>query len=146
MKLTKDMGEGYYLTYRNVSNAIGGYHSVNITINRYDDKWYYCEINDKFGNFNDYPGITPGKWKDKVVGPVYAATRFVLSMTEFVNGECGVMWMLQPDGRYFEDEDGFGGDDREEIKLYSIMDAHGHFLTPFDETEIFSDRKWLMIW
>lgn len=137
-----DIGEGYYITYRTVSNGLGGYHPVNITINRYDDEWYYYEINDKFGNFNDFPGIENGKWKEKVGRHYYEAVQYVFDMTEFSNNKSVVCWMLQPDGRYFEDEEGFGGEDYDEILLYSIVDSAGHFLIPFTEKKIENNGKW----
>jgi len=42
-----------------------------------------------------------------------------------------VEWTLQPDGRYFEDEDGFGAENCEEITLYSYIDTNGIFTEPF---------------
>ena len=142
VNVEKDMGEGYYVAYRSVSNGMGGYQSVNLTINRYDDKWYYYEVSDKFGNFNDYPGEVSGKWEDELELPFFIAARFLLEMTKFEDGKCCVKWMVQPDGRYFEDE-GFGGEDYEEIWLYAIMDTTGHFLTPFSEKDPFPDKNYV---
>jgi hypothetical protein len=47
------------------------------------------------------------------------------------DGKAEVEWVLQPDGRYFEDEDGFGAENCEEITLYSYLDTNGVFTEPF---------------
>ena len=38
---------------------------------------------------------------------------------------------IQPDGRYWMDEDGFGMEDDEEIWLCADIDEEGRFITPF---------------
>lgn len=40
-------------------------------------------------------------------------------------------WMVQPDGRYWEDEYGFGRSFDEEIILYAYLNNNGSFITPF---------------
>ena len=47
------------------------------------------------------------------------------------NGLIALSWMLYPDGRYFEDEDGFGGEDNDELKVYCIMDDNLEVVRPF---------------
>jgi len=42
-----------------------------------------------------------------------------------------VLWMIQPDGRYWEDEDGYGAEPDEEITLYTYLDKEGNFTAPF---------------
>ncbi len=46
------------------------------------------------------------------------------------------LWVIQPDGRYYEDEDGFGGESQEEITLFARMDGNGAFVTQFRLCEI----------
>ena len=41
-------------------------------------------------------------------------------------------WQIQPDGRYWEDEDGFGGTNDEEVTLYTYVDENGKFTGPFE--------------
>ena len=50
---------------------------------------------------------------------------------EYKDGKASVEWTLQPDGGYFEDEDGFGGENCEEITLCSHIDTNGIFTEPF---------------
>jgi len=41
-------------------------------------------------------------------------------------------WQIQPDGRYWEDEDGFGGTNDEEVTLFTYVDENGDFTGPFE--------------
>ena len=47
------------------------------------------------------------------------------------DGRCIFIWQIQPDGRYWEDDDGFGGTSDEEINLYAPLDEMGNFTEPF---------------
>ena len=47
------------------------------------------------------------------------------------NGLIALSWMLYPDGRYFEDEDGFGGEDNDELTVYCVMDEDLNVVRPF---------------
>ena len=47
------------------------------------------------------------------------------------NGIFALSWMLYPDGRYFEDEDGFGGEDNDELMVYCVMDDDFNVIRPF---------------
>ena len=40
-------------------------------------------------------------------------------------------WELQPDGRYWDDDDGFGAEHDSELILCADMDKNGDFVTPF---------------
>ena len=42
-----------------------------------------------------------------------------------------VLWEIQPDGRYWGDDDGFGMEDDLEIVLYTYLDMNGNFTGPF---------------
>lgn len=49
----------------------------------------------------------------------------------FHNGVSKVEWQLNPDGRYFMDEDGFGMTDDEEIAIYGKIDSNGRIVEKF---------------
>ncbi|MPM28189.1 hypothetical protein SDC9_74708 [bioreactor metagenome] len=51
----------------------------------------------------------------------------------FINGVALVWWTLYPDGRYFEDEDGFGGEACNETTVYAFMDTQGKVVIPFQD-------------
>jgi len=54
--------------------------------------------------------------------------------TSFEKRETGwiMYWEIQPDGRYWEDEDGFGGTNDEEVTLFTYVDENGDFTGPFE--------------
>jgi len=49
----------------------------------------------------------------------------------YENGVAMVLWQLNPDGRYYMDDDGFGMTDDEEINIYGFIDRQGHVVLPF---------------
>ena len=49
----------------------------------------------------------------------------------FRNGTAQVDWQLNPDGRYFSDDDGFGMTDDNEIVIYGFIDSSGNVLVNF---------------
>jgi hypothetical protein len=53
----------------------------------------------------------------------------------FHNGVALVSWTLYPDGRYFEDEDGFGGENCNETTIYGYVDIRGNVLIPFQDMD-----------
>ena len=42
-----------------------------------------------------------------------------------------VSWQLNPDGRYYMDEDGFGMTDDEEIEIYGFIDQNAKVVVKF---------------
>lgn len=61
------------------------------------------------------------------------AVRYGFGIESFINGVAFVWWTLYPDGRYFEDEDGFGGEDCNETTVYAYMDTLGRVIIPFQD-------------
>ena len=49
----------------------------------------------------------------------------------FRDGIGFVEWQLNPDGRYFMDEDGFGMTDYEEVSLFGFIDKNGKVVAKF---------------
>ncbi len=47
------------------------------------------------------------------------------------NGIFALSWMLYPDGRYFADSDGFGGEDNDELTVYCVMNDNFEVIRPF---------------
>lgn len=50
---------------------------------------------------------------------------------KFQNGYSGIEWMIYPEGQYFADSDGFGGEDCSEELLGAIIDKNLDFVEPF---------------
>jgi len=56
---------------------------------------------------------------------------FPTIVTSFHNGVAEVRWQLNPDGRYYMDEDGFGMTDDIEIEIYGFIDRGGKVVSKF---------------
>ena len=60
---------------------------------------------------------------------LYAVYR--IAIRRYKDGVAEVDWELNPDGRYYADEDGYGMTDDEEIAVYSYIDRSGKPLVKF---------------
>lgn len=49
----------------------------------------------------------------------------------FNNGVSLVSWQLNPEGRYYADDDGFGMTDDDEIEIYGFIDTNGKVIEKF---------------
>ncbi|MBQ9009929.1 MAG: hypothetical protein IJ088_11445, partial [Clostridia bacterium] len=57
-----------------------------------------------------------------------------------LDDQYALIWQIKPDGRYWEDDDGFGSNRDDEINLYARMDENGHFTEPFHLYSIFPNK------
>lgn len=93
-------------------------------------KW----IVDNDGYIQNYPGIENSEewmyaWKSK-----RALDHQICFRTYFermANQTIRMVWEIQPDGRYWEEDDGFGAESDMEIQLYTYLDEKGNFTGPF---------------
>lgn len=131
-KLKKQMGDGYYIAYDQKLNGYGGYHDVDMRL--YHDGKLIRKITDKRGVFLDFPGVVHGSWEYDVKGQFYQQVNFVTSVYPFdKDGLATFCWMVQPDGRYWADDDGFGMENDVEINLSAKLNKEGRFVTPFSK-------------
>lgn len=126
-----DIGSGFYITYNETPNGYGGYCHVNICLHSEKNPSLHRRITDGRGNFIHFPGYTGGKWEQELDIDFKPCVRFPCWIGPFENGRAKFMWQVQPDGRYFADEDGFGAEKCDEIWLYSYIDEKGSFTGPF---------------
>lgn len=70
----------------------------------------------------------PKKALDRVRG---FFARFPTSIKKYENGVAQVDWMINPDGMYYADSDGYGMTDDDEIELYGFIDRKGHVVVKF---------------
>ena len=125
------LGDGYYFEFDEVSNGMGGYRKINVYLLKVDaPSFKRCIVNGS-GLIENFPGIEKGDWVKELEYPLDRKTQFRFWIYAYKDGKALVEWTLQPDGRYFEDEDGFGGEDFEEITLYSYINTKGFFTEPF---------------
>ena len=90
------------------------------------------KIVDKYGNILGFPGVKQEDFWAREVSPdsLKPQIRFPTDF-ERRDGRIIMLWQIQPDGRYWEDDDGFGGSPDEEVTLYAFLDEEGNFDGPF---------------
>lgn len=125
------LGDGFYFEFDEVSNGMGGYRMINVYLLKIDDSSFKRCIVNKSGEIENFPGIDKGEWIKDLEFPLSNKTQFRFWIYEYKDGKAVVEWTLQPDGRYFEDKDGFGAENCEQITLYSYIDTNGVFTEPF---------------
>lgn len=62
---------------------------------------------------------------------IQTCANYYFGVDPFTEGVACVSWTLQPDGRYYADEDGFGMTDDDEITIYAFIDKKANILVPF---------------
>ena len=89
-------------------------------------------IVDSFGVIQNFPGIVKEDFWVKEVAPNFLKEE-VRFRSEFEKRENGwiFLWQVQPDGRYWGDDSGFGADNDSEVVLYTYLDRNGDFTDPF---------------
>ena len=89
-------------------------------------------IVDLDGNICNFPGFVQEDLWVSQVDPCYLKPliRFRTSCGQR-DGRLIMYWEIQPDGRYWEDEDGFGGTSDAEVTLYTFLNENGDFTGPF---------------
>lgn len=87
---------------------------------------------DSTGTIQNFPGIIKEDFWTSQVSPnaMKPEIRFRTSF-EQRNYRWIMRWQIQPDGRYWADEGGFGIEDDLEVTLYTYIDQHGQFTGPF---------------
>lgn len=124
------LGNGFYITYELAYNGVG-YYKVDICLHNENNPYFHRQIIDKKGNFVSFPGCIGGKWEKKLENNFSESVRYPSKIGIFEDGRAEFRWQLQPDGRYFADEGGFGMENCTEVWLRSYLDEDGNFTEPF---------------
>ena len=87
---------------------------------------------DSFGFIQNFPGVDPEVLKIAEVPPRALAPQ-IRFRTDFERrgNRILMLWQVWPDGRYWEDEDGFGAEPDEEVTLYAWLNENGIPAAPF---------------
>lgn len=126
----ESLGDGYYLSYEEKGNGFGGYHRVSQSLYKKDK--LVRKITDDCGRFLDFPGVRHGLWERNLKFSFQEKISFASYFCHFgKDGLAKFIWTVQPDGRYWADEDGFGMERDVEIELYSKLNKEGYFIMPF---------------
>ena len=67
--------------------------------------------------------------------------QYGFSIEYFKNGVACVIWTIQPDGRYWADDDGYGGTDDVEENLVAYINKLGKVVVPFQWVSSFKDSE-----
>lgn len=119
-----DLNDGYYMEGYLYDSA------KNMCL--YKDGQLIRQITDEKAHFIDFPGVEHGSWENSLEVSMEPALRYGFFLKKFgEDGLAELIWRVQPDGRYYADEDGFGMSDQEEIMLRAKFDKTGKFVTPF---------------
>lgn len=126
------LGNGMYWEFDSVPNGYGGYKNVNVWLLKVDDPDFRRCIVNRAGDIQHFPGFKDRAWESALDIPAAdQRVKFVFWISPYQDGKARVRWLIQPDGRYFEDEDGFGAEHCDEIEVYSFLDEQGRFTEPF---------------
>lgn len=129
----RNLGEGFYFTYDLRPNGCGGYHQINMIFNN-DERNLHRQITNSNGYFIDFPGVISGSWQEDLERPFEPRMRFMFGFNSFKDGLSEFFWTVQPDGRYYGDNGGFGMEHDVEIVLKSYIDEDGNFTQPFTQS------------
>ena len=106
----------------------------NLSVFFVDEERDLCrQIVDKWGNIRNFPGIIYSEkfiqeFGEQEVEPV---VKFETRFAKCPDGKYLMVWTVRPDGRYWEDDWGFGAEEYEDVCLYSLIDSDGNFVQPF---------------
>ncbi len=131
----EDLGEGMW----RVDGTFGSWWKMRYLVDEVSKKAY--EIMDENMYFVQF-GEEDVNWESLNKLPEEAVERaramfamFPSFVGRFENGVAQVSWQLNPDGRYYMDEDGFGMSDDEEIEIYGFVDRQLRVLVPFEHID-----------
>ena len=128
---TEDLGEGMAVIYQ----VIWGWWKPRFVLNHNAKTAFeFMESHERlvtvttddidFDSLKELP-------EDVVEVAQYLSIHFPTFIRWFHNGVAQVDWQLNPDGRYYQDDDGYGMTDDEEIEIYGFIDTNGNVLVKF---------------
>ena len=128
----RDLGEGMTMTNDLISNGMGGTKVVNVILYDSTTQERY-QIVDEQGGICNFPGVENEQEVFEIAEcwAIFPYVLYTFIIYNFENGEAGINWLFQPDGRYWEDEYGFGGNSDEELELHARIDRKGRYLCKY---------------
>lgn len=101
----------------------------------HDEKGLHKQITSENGTFIEFPGVVESSWRQSLAHTLREQIEFVFSYSRPSNEDAllDFRWMVQPDGWYYADDDGFGMENDEEIVLVTGLDRQGSFTGLFHE-------------
>ena len=128
---TEDLGEGMAILYQ----SIWGWYKPRFVLNH--NSYTAFEFMDSYERLVTVTteDIDWSSLKKLPEAAIYRAECLSFQFPSFIggfrNGVARVDWQLNPDGRYYMDDDGYGMTADEEIEIYGFIDAKGKVLVKF---------------
>ena len=127
----RDLNEGMSV----VSESIDGWWKQRFLINHNTRQaWEFMDRNKTFCTIThediDWESVNELPL-DAINQAKYLSAHFPTFIRQYKNGVAEVSWQLNPDGRYYMDEDGYGMTDDEEITIYGQIDQQGKVVKKF---------------
>lgn len=79
--------------------------------------------------------------EDAILRAKYLSFHFPSFIRAFTNGVAQVDWQLNPDGRYYMDDDGYGMTDDEEINIYGFINTEGKVIVKFRSVKDYKELE-----
>jgi hypothetical protein len=124
---TIDLGEGVFIYYTQKDEIVFENRIKNVKFMMKDS---YGQLNNICCSDIDFEKV------DRLENSHNAhmlLAKYGFGVDSFNNGIALVWWTLYPDGRYFEDEDGFGGENCDETTVYAYINTSGNVVIPFQD-------------
>lgn len=100
-----------------------------------------CNVLDEKGNIKNYPGVIEDKrWTEKQRVRLFSDVRYEARFHCIDNNRFLMLWLVQPNGWYWVDEDGFGFTGDSSIVLCSVVNSEGVFEKKFELFSIDGDK------
>ncbi len=96
---------------------------------------------DSRGKIQNFPGVVKEAFWTREVSPdamkpqIHFRTSFEKRRNRWI-----MLWQIQPDGRYWADDDGYGWGEEVEVTLYTYVNMDGDFTGPFQIYKLGSKR------
>lgn len=128
---TEDLGEGMAVLYQNIW---GWYkprfmlnHNIKSAFEFMDRYEYLITVTTDDINWASLKKLP----EEAIYRAECLSFHFPSFIRGFRNGVARVDWQLNPDGRYYMDDDGYGMTADEEIEIYGFIDTKGNVLVKF---------------
>ena len=138
---TWDLGEGMSVLHKNIM----GWYKPRFVLNH--NKKTAFEFMDSYETLvtvteDDVDWSTLKKLPEDAI---FRARRLSFHFPSFIrafkNGVAQVDWQLNPDGRYYMDDDGFGMTADDEIEIYGFIDTEGKVIVKFQTINDYKDLE-----
>lgn len=100
-----------------------------------EEKGLRKKIIDRDGTILEFPGIEYTDRLQAELGKqeIEPIVKYEASFEKVDDERFIMVWTVRPDGRYWMDSWGFGGEDYESLSLYTYINSNGDFVMPFKE-------------